>query len=162
MLSIATPDSHGNFLINALKVNNEDTTMTQFDVVLVPSLVTLNNIQSTTKFITTFSASALNRYFFPLTWAWPASYSWICVAYVPILLALIRPVFCIGAIVEANWKKVCKRKKTLPFWTEDPRLHRTTPVLPIITEISRFEMILPWISDIYEFFKSITLFINWM
>ena len=67
MLSIATPDSHGNFLINALKVNNEDTTMTQFDVVLVPSMVTLNNIQSTTKFITTFSASALNRYFFPLT-----------------------------------------------------------------------------------------------
>ena len=46
MLSIATPDSHGNFLLNTLKVNNEDTTITQFDVILVPALLTLNNIFS--------------------------------------------------------------------------------------------------------------------
>ena len=26
-------------------------------------------------------------------------------------LALIRPVFCIGAIVKPNWNKVCKKKK---------------------------------------------------
>ena len=122
-------------------------------------------IQWTTKFITTFSASNLNIYFFSRwheAWAWPASYSWICVTYVPILLALIRPVFCIAAIVEPNWNKVCKKKKTLPFWTAGSRFQRATPVLPFIAEISRFEMVLAWMSDIYEFFKSITPFINWM
>ena len=28
-------------------------------------------------------------------------------------LALIRPVFCTGAIVKPNWNKVCKNKKTI-------------------------------------------------
>ena len=51
---------------------------------------------------------------------------------------------------------------TLPFWTGVYRFQRAAPVLPFITEISRFEMILIWMSDIYEFFKSITFFINWM
>ena len=36
-------------------------------------------------------------------------------------------------------------------------LARTTPVLPFLLEISRFAIILTWMSDIYEFFKSITL-----
>ena len=32
------------------------------------------------------------------------------VAYNELYLALIRPVFCIGAIVKPNWNKVCKKK----------------------------------------------------
>ena len=28
-------------------------------------------------------------------------------------LALIRPVFCIGAIVKQNWNKVCKKKSDI-------------------------------------------------
>ena len=43
-----------------------------------------------------------------------------------------------------------------------PRFERTAPVLPVISEISRFEMILARMSDIYEFFKSITLSSNSM
>ena len=42
------------------------------------------------------------------------------------------------------------------------RFERTTPVLPGLSEISRFEMILTQMSEIYEFFKSITLFTNSM
>ena len=46
---------------------------------------------------------------------------------------------------------------TLSFWTGGSRLQRATPVLPFLPEISRFEMTLASMSDIYEFFKSITL-----
>ena len=50
---------------------------------------------------------------------------------------------------------------TLSFWVGGSRFQGAAPVLPYITEISRF-----WndfeISDIYEFFKLITLFRNWM
>ena len=49
---------------------------------------------------------------------------------------------------------------TLPFWTVGSRFQRTAPALPVLPEISRFEMIPVWVSDIYEFFKSITLFTN--
>ena len=49
---------------------------------------------------------------------------------------------------------------TLPFWTRSSRVERATPVLPFLPEISRFEMILASMSDIYELFKSITLLTN--
>ena len=49
---------------------------------------------------------------------------------------------------------------TLLFWTMDSRFEMTAPALPVLPEISRFEMIPVWMSDIYEFFKSITLFTN--
>ena len=49
---------------------------------------------------------------------------------------------------------------TLPFWTRRSRVERATPVLPFLPEISRFEMILASMSDIYELFKSITLLTN--
>ena len=49
---------------------------------------------------------------------------------------------------------------TLPFWTSSSRVERATPVLPFLPEISRFEMILASMSDIYELFKSITLLTN--
>ena len=42
------------------------------------------------------------------------------------------------------------------------RFERTAPVFPFLAEISRFEMILACMPDIYEFFKSITLFTNSM
>ena len=45
------------------------------------------------------------------------------------------------------------------FEREAPIL-RGPPVLPFLPEISRFEMILAGMSNIYEFFKSITLFTN--
>ena len=51
---------------------------------------------------------------------------------------------------------------TLPFWTGGSRFERIAPVLPILRKISHFEMILAWMSDIYEFFKPITLFTNSM
>ena len=49
---------------------------------------------------------------------------------------------------------------TLPLWTRSSRVERATPVLPFLPEISRFEMILASMSDIYELFKSITLLTN--
>ena len=51
---------------------------------------------------------------------------------------------------------------TLLFRTGSSRFQRTAPVLPFIPEIFHFEMILAWISDNYEFFKLITLFVNSM
>ena len=51
---------------------------------------------------------------------------------------------------------------TLQFRTGGSRFERTAPVLPFLIEISRFEMILACMSDIYEFFQSITLFTNSM
>ena len=44
--------------------------------------------------------------------------------------------------------------------TGGSRFERTTPALPFLLKISRFEMTLAWISDIYELFKLITLFTN--
>ena len=51
---------------------------------------------------------------------------------------------------------------TLPFWIGGSRVQKAAPALPFIPEISYFVMILAWMSDIYEFFKSITLFKNSM
>ena len=47
---------------------------------------------------------------------------------------------------------------TFPIWTGGSPFERTTPVLPLLPEISRFEKILAWMSHIYKFFKSLTLF----
>ena len=47
---------------------------------------------------------------------------------------------------------------TLPFWTGGSRLERTAPAIPVLPEIFRVEMILAAMPDIYEFFKSVTLF----
>ena len=52
--------------------------------------------------------------------------------------------------------------QTLPLWTGGSRFQNTPPVLQFLTEIPRFEMILACMSDIYEFFKSITRFRNSM
>ena len=35
--------------------------------------------------------------------------------------------------------------------------HGGSTALPLLPEISSFEMIMAWISDIYDFFKSLTL-----
>ena len=43
---------------------------------------------------------------------------------------------------------------TLLFWTGGSRFERTAPVLPFLPEIFRFEMILAWMLDIYEFSSS--------
>ena len=51
---------------------------------------------------------------------------------------------------------------TLPLWTGGSRFHRVAPVLQFIPEISRFKIILAWMSDICEFSKLIALFINSM
>ena len=40
------------------------------------------------------------------------------------------------------------------------RFEREAPVLTFLTEISRFERMLACLSDVYEFFKLITLFTN--
>ena len=42
---------------------------------------------------------------------------------------------------------------TLPFWTGGSRVERTTPSLPFLLEIFRFEMILALISNISDFFQ---------
>ena len=42
------------------------------------------------------------------------------------------------------------------------RFERTAPVLSFLLEISHFEMILAWMSDVYEFFKSVTPFTTLM
>ena len=49
---------------------------------------------------------------------------------------------------------------TLPFWTGGSCFERTAPILLFLPEISLFEMVLAWMPDIYEFFKSITFFAN--
>ena len=49
---------------------------------------------------------------------------------------------------------------TLLFWMGGSRFKRTTSVLPFLSEISCFEIALASMSDIYKFFKSITLFTN--
>ena len=46
----------------------------------------------------------------------------------------------------------------IPFWMGDSRFEGTAPVLPIVAEIFRFEMILAKMSDHYEFCKSIKPF----
>ena len=48
--------------------------------------------------------------------------------------------------------------RKLPFW-KDSSSHPPKVVLP---EISRSEIILTWMSDIYEYLKSVTLFTNSM
>ena len=50
----------------------------------------------------------------------------------------------------------------LPFWAGGSRLEKKAPVLSVLPEISRFEMILAWMSGTYEFSNSITLFTNSM
>ena len=51
---------------------------------------------------------------------------------------------------------------TLPFWTGGSLFKWAAPILPFLPEISCFEMTLIWMSDIYEFFRSVTLFTNSM
>ena len=46
------------------------------------------------------------------------------------------------------------------FEQEAPVSKRPAPSLPFIPEISSSEMILAWMSDVYEIFNLITLFIN--
>ena len=70
-------------------------------------------------------------------------------------------------LVSYNTKRISKlllnsKVPTLPFWTEGPRFERATAIHPFLPEISHFEMILAWMSGIYEFFNLITLFTNSM
>ena len=51
---------------------------------------------------------------------------------------------------------------TLLFWTGGSHFERAAPALQFLPKVSHFEMSLTKISDIYEFFKSVTLFTNSM
>ena len=82
-----------------------------------------------------------------------------CVS-LPLSFAVLYVLYCI-CIVSNFCIKISKYNSyvpTLPFWTGDSRFDRTTFVFAFLPEFFRFEMILGWISDIYKFFKSITLF----
>ena len=55
-----------------------------------------------------FSHSAGNNYIIEILVKCHRNSAWCCIDNT---LALIRPVFCIGAIIKPNWNKVCKKKK---------------------------------------------------
>ena len=67
------------------------------------------------------------------------------------------------SLVSWRFQGVKKLKISL-IWVKHmfqlSRFEKTTPVLPFLLKISCFEVILAWMSDIYEFLKSIILFRN--
>ena len=87
------------------------------------------------------------------------SCTWI---YFNIFLSIIYFIWCIWFTWCKSFTLPPSYLSTLAFWIRGFRFQKAAPAIPYIPEISRFGMILAWMSDVYELFKSITLFKNLM
>ena len=70
-----------------------------------------------------------------------------------------------GQLIYVNIKKQWESSTHVPtvlFRTGDSRFERTVQFLTFLAESSRFEMTLAKMSGLYEFYKMITLFTNFM